>query len=102
MVKKQELIDWIMKQPKSKSVDMLQTNGRKLGKNTCGCVMVQYAREVLELDNRLISCGMKSFGGGATLDCNIVKIVPISLWEEATTFGEIQEILLLGNVKGDL
>ena len=76
-----EFAKWILEQPDERAVDMSETTGR----SPCGCLMVQYAREVLECNNSDIMCGAIGFTSPVSdqsfrLDGSIGELVPTTWW----------------------
>lgn len=90
LISRKEFVDWIMEQPDDRPVDM----GSSFSSDTsCGCLMVQYGREVLRMNN-YFSCGFSRFiaradDEDAVFDgFSISDIVPLL---DGESFGEIKK-----------
>lgn len=76
-----EVVKWVMEQPDDRTVDMGESHWSPEDKNfNCGCVMVQYGREVLGFEESF-GCGISSwftvgrkFSSLAGMDNNIFKV----------------------------
>lgn len=94
-ITKEELIKYIKSQPPEKPVNMSQTSDSE----DCGCIMVQYAKEKLKLKN--FGCGFQSIAYNSktgkemerNLEFDIRSILPMHLWWETNTFGDIQKLI---------
>lgn len=98
-ITKQEVIDFIKSQPNDREVNMQGSNSD----HECGCVMVHYGKDVLNMGN--VSCGYYDFisfsedGSGhsvdATLEESIDSIVGDSVWRQKgeITYGEVKELM---------
>jgi hypothetical protein len=93
-ITKQELIDYINSQPDDKRVDMRQCS--VLG--NCGCVMVQYSKEILNITDPFW-CGyhviyvnnFPEYALGA--DDNIDDIIDGDHWDEIETYADVRKFL---------
>lgn len=86
-----DFLEWIKTKPDDHQFRMFQTEG----KSSCGCLMVQYAREVLKLPDDLIACGYMFFDRTQTirLEEEISSVFPPTYWHTISTFGELKKIL---------
>lgn len=97
-VSKQELVDFIKSQDDAREVYMRGSNSDY----ECGCVMVHYAQDVLNVKN--VSCGFYDFISiepskdvevVATLEESIDTTVGDEIWYSSRkiTYGEIKKIM---------
>lgn len=94
-VTKKQIIDFINSQPADRPVDMFNPNSN----DRCGCVMVHYGREILNIEENF-TCGYyqwkyKSSGASLAILENYCAInVIIKNWESFENYGDIQKYLL--------
>lgn len=97
VIKGQEIIDFIKSQPDDREVDFREYNSDY----TCGCVMVHYAKDVLNLPN--VNCGLRTFFTNndgdytkvAVLNTCIDDIVCHKVWSgnRKHTYGEVKRLM---------
>lgn len=93
-----EVVKWVMEQPDDRTVDMGESHWSPEDKNfNCGCVMVQYGREVLGFEESF-GCGISSwftvgrkFSSLAGMDNNIFKVFPVYDPVGVITFKELRD-----------
>ena len=90
-----EMREYILSQPDEKPVNM-KVNHSPVGSEQCGCLMVQYAHEVLKLDD--VNCGMNSIhnrrGKQAHVDFNMGRLIDMGFTNHSKTFGELKKYLI--------
>ena len=95
LVTKEDFVDWIMAQDDSKPVNMSEINGDC----QCGCVMVQYAKEVLHMEPSKIFCALSLFeeikmdSTHNRLNTSILEIIK-GHWSEINNFGDLKKRLV--------
>ena len=90
IVTAQEIRDYVLAQPDDRPIDNYNPNSE----DGCGCVMVNYGRDILKL--KKFGCGFQSWTGEKriTLEIGIDEIFEAMGWNgfcEAKTFGELKK-----------
>jgi hypothetical protein len=95
-ITEQEIIDFIKSQPDDRKVDFVDN----LSHDKCGCVMVHYGRDVLNLKDFACSyLTIKSYPNEkehveASLEKNIKEIVGLETWHrQPETYGELKQLM---------
>jgi hypothetical protein len=97
-ITKKEMFDYIMKQPDDRPIDMLQCN--VLPNSTeCGCLMVEYTKDVFGITDASISTGHTGIYAGDNMDdvaelaFDMYDFVKNGFENESKTFGELKKCL---------
>jgi hypothetical protein len=96
-ITEQEIIDFIKSQPDDRAVDFADN----LSHDKCGCVMVHYGRDILNLKD--FACSFTNIGTfthqgeevpQASLEKNIREIVGLETWRRLPdTYGELKQLM---------
>lgn len=93
-VTKQDILNWIEKQPDDRKINMLNTTLN----DECGCVMIEYAKDNFE---GVTDVGMTTWWhshdnitfGVAILDEYLTSIIPDKHWTMIKTIKDLKAIL---------
>ena len=93
VIKTRKLLKWVKKQPDDRILNMDQNMGSD--ENIVGCVMYQYARDVLKIPPNKIFCGCETISDDRSkikykLETTIFKIFPKAWAHNVDTFGELK------------
>jgi len=101
-ITKQKMVDFIMAQPDSRPVNML-TNLFTHGEDECGCLMVEYVKDLFEIEKGQIAAGITNISIKnddtkikcvAELDFSMRNLLQSSFVNPSKTFGELKKCLL--------
>jgi len=87
-ISQKEIINFVFGQPRERRVEM----GEFRSNSQCGCVMVQYGKEILGL-KEYFSCGSGSIGGEYSIDGPHGIFTLLGIGSNSYSYGEIQDIL---------
>ena len=90
-----EMREYILSQPDEKPINM-KVNHTPVGDEQCGCLMVQYAHEVLKMND--VNCGWCSInnhsGKQAHTDFTMGRLIDGGFANHSKTFGELKKCLI--------
>ena len=99
IVTKKEFVNWIKEQPDDRLVDMMET----CSDQPCGCVMVQYGKDVFKLDIDYIWCGGRKWWSERSTLLGEFDDSVTNIWDlfegaysgvkNVSTFGELKPLI---------
>jgi len=101
-ITEQKMRDFIMAQPDDRPVKM-STNVFHHNKDKCGCLMVEYVKDLFEVEKGKIFAGFSTISVGddetkckcvAELDFGMHTLIDCSFKNPSKTFGELKKCLL--------
>lgn len=105
MITQEQFVQWIYDQPDDRPVDMHQPNNFFLKKKDgCGCLMVEYAKDNLNVGDLPVSCSFSKINitndeqdvflpKVETMDFNIKRLVNEKHWNAIKTFGDVKKFM---------